>query len=122
VAHIRLSRPGSGLGLSNFTLGENTLCQNMAHTRQSRPDSCLGLSHFTLGQNTLGQNMAHMRQSRPESGLDLKVRVFHILKFSSLRSEAETLNFAAYRGTSLIKNCLLLGPYRRPMPRTLRWS
>jgi len=25
-----------------------------------------------------------------------------------------------YRGTSLIRNCLLLGPYRRPMPRTLQ--
>ena len=26
-----------------------------------------------------------------------------------------------YRGSSLIRNCLLLGPYSRPMPRTLRW-
>ena len=28
----------------------------------------------------------------------------------------------SYRGTSLIKNHPLLGPYSRPMPRTLRWS
>ena len=27
-----------------------------------------------------------------------------------------------YRGTSLIRNCLLLGPYRRPKPGALRWS
>jgi hypothetical protein len=27
-----------------------------------------------------------------------------------------------YRGTSLMLNCLLLGPYSRPMPRALRWS
>ena len=26
------------------------------------------------------------------------------------------------RGTSLIRNCLLLGSYSRPMPRTLQWS
>jgi len=25
----------------------------------------------------------------------------------------------SYRGTSLIRNCLLLGPYSRPMPRVL---
>ena len=28
----------------------------------------------------------------------------------------------SYRGTSLIRNCFLLGPYRRTMPRALRWS
>jgi hypothetical protein len=28
----------------------------------------------------------------------------------------------AYRGTSLIRNNLPLGPYSRPMPRALRWS
>ena len=27
-----------------------------------------------------------------------------------------------YRGTSLIRNCLLLGPYSKPMPRALRKS
>ena len=27
-----------------------------------------------------------------------------------------------YRGTSLIRNCLLLGPYSRPVPRGLWWS
>jgi len=27
-----------------------------------------------------------------------------------------------YRGTSLIRNCLLLGPYSRTMPRAPRWS
>ena len=27
-----------------------------------------------------------------------------------------------YRGTSLIKNCLLPGPYSRTMPRALRWA
>ena len=27
-----------------------------------------------------------------------------------------------YRGTSLIKNYLLPGPFSRPMPRALRWS
>ena len=27
-----------------------------------------------------------------------------------------------YRGTSLIRNCLLLGPYSRPMPRAQRKS
>jgi len=27
-----------------------------------------------------------------------------------------------YRGTSIIRNCLPLGPYGRPMPRTLWWS
>ncbi|KAJ1486119.1 hypothetical protein T484DRAFT_2358500 [Baffinella frigidus] len=27
-----------------------------------------------------------------------------------------------YRGTSLIRNRLPLGPYSRPMPRALRWS
>ena len=26
------------------------------------------------------------------------------------------------RGTSLIRNCLLPGPYRRPIPRALWWS
>jgi hypothetical protein len=29
---------------------------------------------------------------------------------------------AMYRGTSLIRNCLLLGPYIRPIPRGLWWS
>ena len=29
---------------------------------------------------------------------------------------------AAYRGTSLIRNTPLLGPYSRPMPIALRWS
>ena len=29
--------------------------------------------------------------------------------------------YALYRGASLIRNCFLLGPYSRPMPRTL-WS
>ena len=28
----------------------------------------------------------------------------------------------AHRGTSLIINCLPLGPYSRPMPRALEWS
>ena len=28
----------------------------------------------------------------------------------------------AYRGTLLIRNCLSLGPYSRPVPRALRWS
>jgi len=27
-----------------------------------------------------------------------------------------------YRGTSLIRNCLILGPYSRTMPMALRWS
>ena len=27
-----------------------------------------------------------------------------------------------YRGTSLVRNCLLLGPYCRAMPGALRWS
>jgi hypothetical protein len=27
-----------------------------------------------------------------------------------------------YSGTSLIRNCLFLGPYSRAMPRALRWS
>jgi len=27
-----------------------------------------------------------------------------------------------YRGTSLMRNHLTLGPYRRPMPRVLWWS
>ena len=27
----------------------------------------------------------------------------------------------AYSGTSLIRSCLLLGAYSRPMPRALRW-
>jgi len=27
-----------------------------------------------------------------------------------------------YRGTSLIRNCFLPGPYSRTMPRALRWS
>ena len=27
-----------------------------------------------------------------------------------------------YRGTSLIRNCLLPGPYSRTIPRALRWS
>ena len=27
-----------------------------------------------------------------------------------------------YRGTSLIRNCLLIGPYSRPLRRALRWS
>ena len=29
---------------------------------------------------------------------------------------------SGYRGTSLIRNCLVLGPYSRLVPRTLRWS
>ena len=29
---------------------------------------------------------------------------------------------SGYRGTSLIRNCLLIGPYSRPMPRALRKS
>ena len=28
---------------------------------------------------------------------------------------------AVHRGTSLIRNCLLLGPYIRPMPRAIWW-
>jgi len=28
----------------------------------------------------------------------------------------------SYAGTSLIRNCVRLGPYSRPMPRALRWS
>ena len=27
-----------------------------------------------------------------------------------------------FRGSLRIRNCLLLGPYSRPMPRALRWS
>ena len=33
-----------------------------------------------------------------------------------------TVQCRQYRGTSRIRNCLLLGPYSRPMPRALRWS
>ena len=29
---------------------------------------------------------------------------------------------ATYRGTSLVRNCVLVGPYSRTMPRALRWS
>ena len=30
--------------------------------------------------------------------------------------------FEGYRGTSLIRNCLLLGPYNKPVPRVIWWS
>ena len=30
--------------------------------------------------------------------------------------------YSWYRGTSLIRKRLLLGPYSRPLPRALRWS
>jgi len=33
-----------------------------------------------------------------------------------------SLGAGAYRGTSLIRNCLFLGPYSRHMPRALWWS
>ena len=33
-----------------------------------------------------------------------------------------SLRVRCYRGTSLIRNVLLLAPYSRPMPRALRWS
>ena len=38
------------------------------------------------------------------------------------RSVAHTCCWSAYRGTSIIRNCLLVGPYSRTMPRALRWS
>ena len=34
-------------------------------------------------------------------------------------SAPPTVRGGEYRGTSLIRNCFLLGPYRRPMPRAL---
>ena len=42
-----------------------------------------------------------------------------IQKSMSLKYEP---NSTPYRGTSLIKNCPLLGPYSRPVPRALWWS
>ena len=33
---------------------------------------------------------------------------------------AAQFGFEGYRGTLLIRNCLLLGPFRRPKPRALR--
>ena len=47
--------------------------------------------------------------------------------WSSLKTEASFLSesdiaISEYRGTSLIRNSLLLGPYTRTMPRALRWS
>ena len=36
--------------------------------------------------------------------------------------QAGRLQYAEYRGTSLIRNRTTLGPYSRPMPRALWWS
>ena len=51
MAHIRQSRPDSGLE------------ENVAHKRQSRPDS------------GLEANIANVRQSRPDSGHGFQVQV-----------------------------------------------
>ena len=37
-------------------------------------------------------------------------------------SSSSTTSFDLYRGTSLIRNNALPGPYSRNMPRVLRWS
>ena len=46
-------------------------------------------------------------------------QTFHY--FNQLMNGLQSLP-TPYRGTSLIRNSLFLGPYTRPMPMTLRWS
>jgi len=66
--------------------------------------------------------MAHIRQSRPDSGLDLQVKVLTTCSVVPSSLGSSTIKGSGYRGISLIRNCLLLGTYSRPVPRALGWS
>jgi len=72
--------------------------------------------------NRCRANSVYARESGPVSGSDFQVKApksLDIFKLFPLRSAAEQLE---YRGTSLIRNQLLIGPYSRPVRRALRWS
>ena len=77
------------------------------------------------------------RKPRPASGLDCLIcaefarqRLLGILSECGSHPSRKplTLNpkpstcILGYRSTSLTSNCLFVGPYSMPMPRSLRWS
>ena len=64
----------------------------------------------------------------PSSGDGVKIDPKEVLDRSQgptvvrMRLVATYVVLSADRITSLIRNCLLLGPHSRTMPRALRWS
>ena len=69
-----------------------------------------------------GQRVSE-RELTDQSHVDMRVVCGTIPStLEQKRAQSHQIGEAKYRGTSLIRKRLPLGPYSRPMPRALWWS